>query len=94
MLKTEALLKERFKKKWLESNHATIELYKPKHKEFESVGNPIIQKTYAAAEGVPGGVPVGMPGGFPWGGFTGAGFPGGGASGGGSHGAPNAEEVD
>ena len=55
MLKTEALLKERFKKKWLESNHgAMIELYKAKHKELESVANPIMQKTYAAAEGAPG----------------------------------------
>ena len=50
MLKTEALLKERLKKKWLESNHdVTIEHYKAKHKELESVANPIMQKTYAAA---------------------------------------------
>ena len=45
VLKTEALLKERFKKKWLESNHgAMIELYKAKHKELESVANLLCRR--------------------------------------------------
>ena len=55
MLKIEALLKERFKKKWLESNHdATIEQYKANQKELESVVNQIMQKIYVAAGGAPG----------------------------------------
>ncbi|EAZ63599.1 heat shock protein 70 [Scheffersomyces stipitis CBS 6054] len=73
---------------WLdESQQATTEEYNDRHKELESVANPIITAAYSAAGGAPGGVPGGAPGGGAPGGFPGAG-PSQDSSG------PTVEEVD
>ncbi|KAG7661148.1 SSA3 [[Candida] subhashii] len=76
---------------WLDSSQAaSTEEYADKHKELESVANPIITAAYSAAGGAPpgagaGGFPGGAPGGFP------GGAPGGGAGG---DSGPTVEEVD
>ncbi|EEQ39106.1 putative heat shock protein [Clavispora lusitaniae] len=69
---------------WLDSsNAASKEEYDDKHKELESVANPIMSKAYsggaagagAGAGGFPGGAPGGFPGGAPGGQDGGAGGP-------------------
>ncbi|RLV82833.1 Heat shock protein SSA1 [Meyerozyma sp. JA9] len=70
---------------WLdESQAASTEEYNDRHKELESLANPIISGAYSAG-GAPGGFPGGAPGGAP------GGFPG--AEGSSSSG-PTVEEVD
>lgn len=47
---------------WLDANQtAEKEEFEAKQKDLEGVANPILQKMYASAGGVPGGVPGGMP---------------------------------
>lgn len=71
---------------WLDnSNAASKEEYDDRHKELESVANPIMTKAYSAG-GAPGGAPGGFPGSAP------GGFPGGSAPAGDS--GPTVEEVD
>ncbi|XYA02784.1 Hsp70 ATPase ssa1 [Meyerozyma guilliermondii] len=70
---------------WLdESQAASTEEYNDRHKDLESLANPIISGAYSAG-GAPGGFPGGAPGGAP------GGFPG--AEGSSSSG-PTVEEVD
>ncbi|EDK45466.1 Hsp70 ATPase ssa1 [Lodderomyces elongisporus] len=69
---------------WLDnSSAASTEEYSDKHKELESVANPIISSAYQGAGGAPGGA-----GGFP------GGAPGGGAAPGAESSGPTVEEVD
>ncbi|CAK7900545.1 heat shock protein Ssa1p [[Candida] anglica] len=51
---------------WLDdSQAATTEEYADRHKELESIANPIISGAYQSAGGAPGGAPGGFPGGAP-----------------------------
>lgn len=73
---------------WLDNNQqCEVDEYEDKLKELEKVVNPIMQKFYGAAGGMPGGGPGGMPDMSGMGGAAG-GAPGGGAGG------PTIEEVD
>lgn len=68
---------------WLDvSQAASQKEYDERHKELESVANPIISKAYQSAGGAPAG------------GFPSGSFPGGGAAPGGQESGPTVEEVD
>ncbi|EGW32618.1 heat shock protein SSA1 [Spathaspora passalidarum NRRL Y-27907] len=75
---------------WLDASQAaSTEEYGDKHKELESVANPIITAAYSAG----GAPPPGGAGGFPGAGGAG-GFPGGAPGGGAESSGPTVEEVD
>lgn len=71
---------------WLDgAQEATKEEYEERQKELEAVANPIMQKLYGSAGGMPGA--GGFPGGAP------GGFPGAGAQAGAGADGPSVEEV-